>query len=142
MTFRGIEGPFEFSVQFRFYGEIRKLETHYYDTWKILTVNGISEDRVSEFRDLADEFNQQMYDSPLFRGDTYTSRPPPGDDLRIDSDEQKRIAKHSRDRIKKEFGKQVLDDILSYTGSSVFMDRLDMGNDPMHQIRLMDDPKQ
>ncbi len=127
--------------RFRFYGEVREPETHYYDTWKILTANGISEERVSEFRELADEFNQQMHGYPLFRGERQYARYLP-EDFQIDSDEQRRIAKTFRDRIEKEFGKQVLDDILSRTGFSVFMARLEMGIDPMRQIKLMHDPKQ
>ena len=127
--------------RFRFYGEVREPETHYYDTWKILTTNGISEERVSEFRELADEFNRRMHGYPLFRGERQYARYLP-EDFQIDSDEQRRIAKKFRDRIEKEFGKQVLDDILSRTGFSVFMARLEMGIDSMRQIKLMHDPKQ
>ena len=42
----------------QFYTEVRDLETGYYHTWEVLKVNGISEKRVAEFRELADEFNQ------------------------------------------------------------------------------------
>ena len=34
--------------RFRFYGEVRKPETHYYDTWKILIANGISEEEMTK----------------------------------------------------------------------------------------------
>ena len=126
----------------QFYAEVRKLETGYYDTWKVLTVNGISEEGVSEFRELADEFNQQVYDRPLYRGDTYVARPAPGDDFRIDIDEKERIAQSFRERIEKKFGKQVLDDILFTGGLTVFMDQLDRGSDPMRVINIVSDPEQ
>ena len=126
----------------RFYLEVSMYETGYYDTWKVLTVNGISEERVSEFRELAEEFNQQVHGIPLYRAESYVVRPAPPDDFRIDPDEQRQIAQTFRDRIEKEFGKQVLDDVLSLGGSSVFMDRLEMGIHPMRQFGLSSDPKQ
>ena len=103
----------------QFYAEVRELGTGYYDTWKVLTVNGISEERVAEFRELADEFNQQMHGYPLYRAEREVVRHTPND-FRIDSDEEKRIAQSFRDRIEKEFGKQVLDDIFAL-GASLFL---------------------
>ena len=94
----------------QFYAEVRKLETGYYDTWKVLTVNGISEEGVSEFRELADEFNQQMQD------------------FRTDFRDKRRIAKSFRDRIEKEFGKQVLDDIYFLNAHAFSMNQLDLGD--------------
>ena len=110
------------------YVEVRETETGYYDTWKVLTVNGISEDlvSVSEFRELADEFNQQMHGKPLYRAEREIVRCSPHD-FRIDSVDQERIAKTFRDRIEKEFGKQVLDDILFIDGRAFFMDELVCG---------------
>lgn len=128
--------------RYRFYLEVIEIATGYYDTWKVLTVNGISEERVSEFRELVEEFNQQMHGIPLYRAESYVVRPAPPDDFRIDSDEQRQIAQTFRDRIEKEFGKQVLDDVLSLGGSTVFMDRLEMGIHPMRQVGLLSDPKQ
>ena len=122
-----------------FYFEVRELGTGYYDTWKVLTANGISEERVAEFRELADEFNQQMHGIPLFRAERPYARYLP-DDWDIDSDDQKRIAKTFRDRIEKEFGRQVLEDILSLRGGLFFMDQLDKG-DPRIFAGLMLDPK-
>ena len=103
----------------QFYFEVRDLETGYYDTWKVLTVNGISEARVSEFRELADEFNQQMHGIPLYRAERNISRYVPDDWNNIDVD-KKRIAKHFQDRIEKEFGRQVLADILSLHSGNFF----------------------
>lgn len=122
-----------------FYFEVRELGTGYYDTWKVLTANGISENRVAEFRELADEFNQQMHGIPLFRAERPYARYLP-EDWDIDSDDQKRIAKTFRDRIEKEFGRQVLEDILSLRGGLFFMDQLDKG-DPRIFAGLMLDPK-
>ena len=122
-----------------FYFEVRELGTGYYDTWKVLTVNGISENRVAEFRELADEFNQQMHGIPLFRAERPHARYLP-DDWDIDVDDQKQIAKTFRDRIEKEFGRQVLEDILSLRGGLFFMDQLDKG-DPRIFAGLMLDPK-
>ncbi len=128
----------------RFYAEVRELGTGYYDTWKVLTANGISEERVAEFRELADEFNRQMHGIPLFRAERPYARYLP-DDWDIDVDEQRRIAKTFRERIEKEFGRQVLEDILSLRGGLFFMDQLDKGDprifaslihDPEHQTRL------
>ena len=128
----------------RFYAEVRELETGYYDTWKVLTANGISEERVAEFRELADEFNQQMHGIPLFRAERPYARYLP-DDWDIDVDDQRRIAKIFRERIEKEFGRQVLEDVLSLRGGLFFMDQLDKGDprifaslihDPKHQTRL------
>ena len=128
----------------KFYAEVRELGTGYYDTWKVLTANGISEERVSEFRELADEFNQQMHGIPLFRAERPYARYLP-DDWDIDVDDQKRIAKTFRERIEKEFGRQVLEDILTLRGGLFFMDELDKGDprifaglihDPKHQTRL------
>ena len=123
----------------QFYAEVRELGTGYYDTWKVLTVNGISEERVAEFRELADEFNQQMHGIPLFRAERDVARYLP-DDWDIDVDDQKRIAKTFRDRIEKEFGKQVLDDVITLRGGLFFMDQLDKG-DPRIFASLMLDPK-
>ena len=126
----------------QFYAEVRELVSGYYDTWRVLTVNGISEERVAEFRDLADEFNQQMHGIPLFRGKSSIIRPPPPDDFSSGNlAEQRQIAKSFRDRIEKEFGSQVLDDILSLRGETFFMDQLDMG-DPNRSFLLSQDPKQ
>ena len=122
-----------------FYFEVRELGTGYYDTWKVLTVNGISEERVAEFRELADEFNQQMHGIPLFRAERPYARYLP-DDWDIDVDEQRRIAKTFRERIEKEFGRQVLEDILSLRGGLFFMDQLDKG-DPRIFASLMQDLK-
>ena len=124
----------------QFYAEVRELETGYYHTWKVLTANGISEERVAEFRELADEFNRQMHGIPLFRVERDVARYLP-EDFRIDYEEQKQIAKTFRDRIEKEFGKQVLDDILSLSGGVFFMDQLDRG-DPRRFVSLLHDPKQ
>lgn len=128
--------------RYQFYVEVRDLDTGYYNTWEVLTANGISEDRVPEFRKLADEFNQQAYDRPLYRGDTYVARPAPGDNFRIDIDEKERIAQSFRERIEKKFGKQVLDDILFTGGLTVFMDQLDRRSDPMRVINIVSDPEQ
>ena len=126
----------------QFYAEVREIVSGYYDTWRVLTVNGISEERVAEFRELADEFNQQMHGIPLFRGKSSAIRPPPRDDFSSGSlAEQRQIAKTFRDRIEKEFGSQVLDDILSLRGETFFMDQLDMG-DPNRSFLLSQDPKQ
>ena len=119
----------------QFYAEVRELGTGYYMTWQVLTANGISEDRVSEFREMADEFNRQMHGYPLFRAERDVARYLP-DDFRIDYDGQKQIAKSFRDRIEKEFGKQILDDVLSLRGSSFFMDNLDKG-DPKRFLSLL-----
>ena len=126
----------------QFYAEVRERVSGYYDTWRVLTVNGISENRVAEFRDLADEFNQQMHGIPLFRAKSSVIRPLPRDDFSSGSlAEQRQIAKSFRDRIEKEFGKQVLDDVLSLRGETFFMDQLDMG-DPNRSFLLSQDPKQ
>ena len=53
--------------RFLFLAEVREPSTGYYHTWKALTINDVSENRVSEFRELANEFNQQMHGIPLFR---------------------------------------------------------------------------
>ena len=124
----------------KFYAEVRELETGYYDTWKVLTANGISEERVSEFRELADEFNQQMHGYPLYRAEREVVRHTPND-FRIDSDEEKRIAQSFRDRIEKEFGKQVLDDIFDIGDSLFFMSGLDKGVDPSWHLGILFDPK-
>ncbi len=125
----------------RFYLEVREPVTGYHKTWKVLTANGISEERVAEFRELADEFNQQMHGRPLYRVDREVIRYSP-DDFRISSDEKKRIAQTFRDRIEREFGKQVLDDVLSLGGETFFMDQLDMGDNPTRYLGLMLDPNQ
>lgn len=104
----------------RFYIEVIEPSTGYYDTWKVLNVNGISEERVQEFRELADQFNQQMHGRPLFRADRYVARSVPREGFRIDSDERERLAKVFRDRIEQDFGKQVLNDVLSF-GGSIFL---------------------
>ena len=127
-----------------FYAEVRKLDTGYYYTWKALKVNGISEDRVAEFRELADEFNQQMHGWPLYRAERMVDRydTKTRSNTEFDHfDHQERIAKTFRDRIEKEFGKQVLEDVLALIGDMFFMDQLDMGDDPSRHIRLMIDPK-
>ena len=80
-----------------------------------MTVNGISEDRVSEFQELADEFNREMHDYPLYRAKREVAHYLLND-FRIDPKEQERIVKSFRDRIEKEFDKQGLDDILSRGG--------------------------
>ena len=123
----------------QFYAEVQEPETGYYYTWEALTVNGISEDRVAEFRELADEFNQQMHGRPLYRADRAVARYSPGD-WDVDSEEQERIAKTFRDRIEKEFGKQVLDDIIELGDSLFFMSDLDKGDDPTRPLGLMLDP--
>ena len=74
--------------RFLFYAEVRKIETGYYNTWKALTENEISEDRVSEFRELAEEFNQQMHDRSLYRGDTRIVNPAPGNSFHISFEER------------------------------------------------------
>ena len=126
----------------QFYAEVRGRVSGYYDTWKVLTANGISEDRVSEFRDLADEFNQQMHGRPLFRGKSSIIRPPPRDDFSSGRFvERRQLAKTFQDRIEKEFGKQVLDDVLSLGGETFYMDELDFGN-PGRRFLLSQDPKQ
>ena len=123
----------------QFYAEVRELGTGYYDTWKVLTANGISEERVSEFRELADEFNRQMHGIPLFRAERDVAHYLP-DDWDIDVDDQKRIAQTFRERIEKEFGRQVLEDILTLRGGLFFMDELDKG-DPRIFASLIHDPK-
>ena len=127
--------------QMQFYLEVREPVTGYHKTWKVLTANGISEERVSEFRELADKFNQQMHGRPLYRADREVIRYSP-EDFRISSDEKKRIAQTFRDRIEKEFGKQVLNDVLSLGGETFFMDQLDMGDNPTRYLGLMLDPNQ
>ena len=124
----------------KFYAEVRELGTGYYDTWKVLTVNGISEERVSEFRELADEFNQQMYGRPLYKAERKVARYLTEDSIRLSRAERKQIAKTFRDRIEKEFGKQVLDDVLSLLGRTFFMDGLDRG-DTIHFLSLLHDPE-
>ena len=126
----------------QFYAEVRELVSGYYYTWKVLTVNGISEESVAEFRELADEFNQQMHGRPLFRGDRDSVRPPPRAGFSSGSlKEQRQIAKNFQDRIEKEFGKQILDDVLSLRGETFFMDELDLGNSG-RSVSLAQDPKQ
>ncbi len=126
----------------QFYAEVRGRVSGYYDTWKVLTVNGISENRVAEFRELADEFNQQMHGRPLFRGKSSIIRPPPRDDFSSGRFvERRQLAKTFQDRIEKEFGKQVLDDVLSLGGETFYMDELDFGN-PGRRFLLTQDPKQ
>ena len=124
----------------QFYAEVQEPETGYYYTWEVLTVNGISDDRVSEFRELADEFNQQMHGIPLFRAERRVGRYSP-EDWDIDSAEQERIAQAFRDRIEKEFGKQVLDDIFDIGDSLFFMSDLDEGDDPTRHLGILFDPK-
>ena len=125
----------------RFYAEVRELDTGYYHTWKALTVNGISEDRVSEFRELADEFNREMHGWPLYRAERNVARYATELRSNINFDHQEQTAKSFRDRIEKEFGKQVLDDIIFLRGDMFFMDQLNMGDDPSRYIKLMLDPK-
>ena len=126
----------------QFYAEVRGRVSGYYDTWRVLTVNGISENRVAEFRDLADEFNQQMHGRPLFRGKSSIIRPLPRDDFSSGRFvERRQLAKTFQDRIEKEFGKQVLDDVLSLGGETFYMDELDFGN-PGRRFLLTQDPKQ
>ena len=127
-------------ARYRFFAEVRDLETGYYKTWKVLTVNGISEERVSEFRELADEFNQQMYGYPLYRADRYLARYGP-EDFDIDIDQQKQIAKNFVSRIEKEFGKQVLADIAVVGGAALFLDELIFFGDPMRSSALTFDRK-
>ena len=124
----------------QFYAEVQEPETGYYYTWKVLTVNGVSDDRVSEFRELADEFNRQMHGRPLYRADREVARYSP-DDWDVDSEEQERIAKTFQDRIEKEFGKQVLDDIIELGDSLFFMSDLDEGVDPTRHLGILFDPK-
>ena len=126
----------------QFYAEVRGRVSGYYDTWKVLTTNGISEERVVEFRDLADEFNQQMHGRPLFRGKSSIIRPSPRDDFSSGRFvERRQLAETFQDRIEKEFGKQVLDDVLSLGGETFYMDELDFGN-PGRRFLLSQDPKQ
>ncbi len=125
----------------QFYAEVRELGTGYYDTWKVLTVNGISEERVAEFRELANEFNQQMHGRLLYRAERDAARYVAEDFLRVSLRERKQIAQAFLDRIEKEFGKQVLDDVLSLRGETFFMDQLDRG-DLSRSISLLYDPKQ
>ena len=123
----------------QFYAEVGDPDTGYYNTWEVLKVNGISEERVAEFRELADEFNRQMHGRPLYRAErriAYYS--PAGRDITFD--EHNQIAKTFRERIEKEFGRQVLNDILSLGGYTFFMDQIDRGH-PMGVI-LFQDPKQ
>ena len=127
--------------RFLFYAEVRKLETGYYNTWKALTINGISETRVPKFRELAEEFNQQMHDRSLYRGDTRIVSPAPGDSFHISFEERDQIAKRFRERIEKEFGKQVLDDILFLDGVLVYMQDLTRGMNPTRMVNLIYDPK-
>ena len=118
---RLIDGILELNKQLRedlgeertqFYAEVGDPDTGYYNTWEVLKVNGISEERVAEFRELADEFNRQMHGIPLYRAERrIASYYPAGRDITFD--EHNQIAKTFRERIEKEFGRQVLDDILS-----------------------------
>ena len=123
----------------QFYAEVRDPDTGYYNTWEVLKVNGISEERVAEFRELADEFNRQMHGRPLYRAERriayYTT------DRDITFDGQNQIAKTFRERIEKEFGGQVLDDILSLSPITFFMNDLG-GMSMMMTIDLLHDPSQ
>ena len=112
----------------QFYAEVRDPDTGYYNTWEVLKVNGISEERVAEFRELADEFNQQMYGRPLYKVERRVARYVTEDSIRLNLRERKQIAQSFRDRIEKEFGKQVLGDVLLLNGRTVFMDQLDFGD--------------
>ncbi len=123
----------------QFYAEVRELATGYYYTWKVLTVNGISEERVAEFRELADEFNQQMHGRPLYRAERRIPRYSPAG-WSIGGREGNQIAKSFREQIEKEFGKQVLDDIQTLIARTLFMDSLDRGN--MKMGILLGNPKQ
>ena len=152
---RLIDGILELNKQLReqlgeertqFYAEVRDPDTGYYNTWEVLKVNGISEERVAEFRELADEFNRQMHGRSLYRAERriayyYTA----GRDITLDG--QNQIAKTFRERIEKEFGRQVLDDILSLSPITFFMNDLggmtmrmtiDLLHDPSQQERLKD----
>ena len=119
-----------------FYREVQNLHTGCYNTWKALTTHGISEDRVPEFREMAEEFNQQMYGRSLYKGVEGAAHPPPREDFSIDLEEQMQIAETFQDRIEKDFGKHVLDDILTTGGILFYMNRLDLGTNPSRRARL------
>lgn len=74
--------------RYKFYAEVRDLETGYYRTWKVLTVNGINEDCVAEFRKLADEFNRQMYGNPLYKAERKVARYVTEDSIRLNRREK------------------------------------------------------
>ena len=77
-----------------------------------------------------------MHDIPLFQGNSYSARLAPGDGFCLSFDEEERIAKYFRDRIEKEFGKWVLNDVLSIGSFMVFIDNLEKGDNPMWEINL------
>ena len=124
----------------QFYAEVRDPDTGYYNTWEVLKVNGISEERVAEFRELADEFNRQMHGRSLYRAERRIARYSPAD-WYFSYDEHNQIAQTFRERIEKEFGRQVLDDILSLSPDTFFMDELG-GMTMMMTINLLHDPSQ
>ena len=146
---RLIDGILELNKQLReqlgeertqFYAEVGDPDTGYYNTWEVLKVNGISEERVAEFRELADEFNRQMHGRPLYRAERRIAYYSPAD-WYFSYDEHNQIAKTFRERIEKEFGRQVLDDILSLSPDTFFMDELG-GMTMMMTIDLLHDPSQ
>lgn len=75
-------------ARYKFYAEVWDLKMGYYRTWKVLTVNGISEDCVAEFRKLANEFNQQMYGSPLYKAERKVDRYVTEDSIRLNRREK------------------------------------------------------
>lgn len=83
-----------------------------------------------------------MHDILLFLGNSYSARLAPGGGFRLRFDEEERIAKYFRDRIEKEFGKQVLNDVLSVGSFMVFIDNLEKGDNPMWEINLWHSTKQ
>ena len=146
---RLIDGILELNKQLRedlgeertqFYAEVGDPYTGYYNTWEVLKVNGISEERVAEFRELADEFNRQMHGRPLYRAERRIAYYSPAD-WYFSYDEHNQIAKTFRERIEKEFGRQVLDDTLSLSPDTFFMDELG-GMTMMMTIDLLHDPSQ
>jgi len=98
-------------------------DTGYPTSWRVLTVNGFGEDRITEMQELANKYTRTIHGTELNPQKAIEGWKPPEDSILV--------KEAFRQRILAEFGEQVLFDIMNLSGMGLFNG---IESDPMHDL--------
>ena len=110
------------------YQYVMRSENGYYKSWRLIAASGLGEERVEELRALATECNHTVHGTEIggrIEIGEWEELPDRSMYHRTQAEELEIIAPY-RERIRKEFGQQMLDDLLAFPDGYLFPE-LDVG---------------
>lgn len=110
------------------YQYVMRSENGYYKSWRLIAASGLGEERVEDLRALATEYNRTVHGTEIggrIEIGEWEEIPDRSMYHRTYAEELEIIVTY-RERIRKEFGQQMLDDLLAFPDGYLFPD-LDVG---------------